>query len=447
MALITYRARKADLVIFSEQLRVQMMQENPPLIRHRWSFIRGLSDVFLASEVVAWASRKISISFPGDASLEDAVEQLHLEDTSAGEDICGSASSLSSNSSSEQLTPEQAIEMFQKLLDAGVIKSATEKRKIEFQPDKSFYRFAVDEIKCDNFIRSIVLGYRLYKCASESKMFKPVCSSGKFVSAESLTASQIVTWMCEHEHVERRELASNYADHMLQNSVITTVHYRVDQFADNSFFYIFSFDFAKCNITSVAQVLAKNFPVESSKARKIPSPPPTYESFLKKDGSVTKNALLHPEAPFFKRELCVAPDNCGYGFCVRGDGPCFIKIVDPDSPAGKAGVKEFQYVANINGKNVLDMSYVVVENLIVDGPGLLEMTLFEKKDTENVNSSPGEQADSMLSTSVASSSSDKFPSPYPSPQSWTFNKPQGSYTTCSGYHMNNRNPTSQMGMR
>ena len=53
--------------------------------------------------------------------------------------------------------------------------------------------------------------------------------------------------------------------------------------------------------------------------------------------------------------------------------------------------QEFQYVANINGKNVLDMSYVVVENLIVDGPGLLEMTLFEKKDTENVNSSPGEQ--------------------------------------------------------
>ena len=37
--------------------------------------------------------------------------------------------------------------------------------------------------------------------------------------------------------------------------------------------------------------------------------------------------------------LQVAPDNCGYGFCVRGDGPCFIKIVDPDSPAGKAGVK------------------------------------------------------------------------------------------------------------
>lgn len=32
-------------------------------------------------------------------------------------------------------------------------------------------------------------------------------------------------------------------------------------------------------------------------------------------------------------------DGMGYGFIIRGAPPCFVKIVDPDSPAGRSGLK------------------------------------------------------------------------------------------------------------
>jgi len=39
----------------------------------------------------------------------------------------------------------------------------------------------------------------------------------------------------------------------------------------------------------------------------------------------------------------IYPDPVGYGFIVRGTGPCFVKIVDPDSPAFKAGLRVRQF--------------------------------------------------------------------------------------------------------
>lgn len=432
MALLASRAQKAQLVVFSELLRNRMQEENPPLIRNRWSFLRGYSDVFVGSEVVNWCSSSLPLNFAEeDSKLEMALQRLNVNDDKEASDP------LQSSQLHQNLTHEQAVALFQKLLNAGIIKSATEKRKDEFAADKSFFRFAVDEVRCDNFIKSVVIGFRIYSSAVTpgSALFHPVCSRGKFVSDESLQACEVIDWICKNCNTERAA-AAKIADHMLHNSIIRPVHYRVDCFTDNSHFYIFSVDFSKT--ISVARILQDRSFNQQTAQRKCPSPPPTYESLLKSDGSITKAALLHPEAPFVQRDIKVFPDGCGYGFCVRGDGPCFIKIVDPDSPAGKAGVKEFQYVTTINGRSVLDMTYFAVENLIVDGPRNLEITVLEKKMSdetkENSSSTTRHEASTSSTSSSTSGSDDKnncsspSTSSFPMPQSWMFARPQRSFT-------------------
>ena len=32
-------------------------------------------------------------------------------------------------------------------------------------------------------------------------------------------------------------------------------------------------------------------------------------------------------------------DSVGFGFVVRGDGPCYVQTVDPSGPAASAGLK------------------------------------------------------------------------------------------------------------
>ena len=32
-------------------------------------------------------------------------------------------------------------------------------------------------------------------------------------------------------------------------------------------------------------------------------------------------------------------DSVGFGFVVRGDGPCYIQTIDPTGPAASAGLK------------------------------------------------------------------------------------------------------------
>lgn len=37
--------------------------------------------------------------------------------------------------------------------------------------------------------------------------------------------------------------------------------------------------------------------------------------------------------------LQLAQDDVGYGFVVRGDGPVYVKTVDPESPSARSGLK------------------------------------------------------------------------------------------------------------
>jgi len=428
MALLASRSKKADLVVFSEILRSKMLKENPPLIRHRRNFFKSFPNVFVASEALEWTCKTLTMSFPADS------------DDHSEENICNSLSSM--NSTGDFISYNQAIVLFQKLLDAGILKStASGKRIEEFQPIKSFFKFAVDDEKCDNFIKSIALGFRLYNSANnvEPSLFHRVCSLGQFVSDESLQAHEIVDWVCEHCNTDRNT-AINLANHMLKNSVICPVHYAVSKFVDNSHFYIFSIDFTK-NDVNISHLLNENCP-HAIPQRKTTRPLPTYESLLNSDGSVTKAALEHPQAPFIKRNYKVIPDGCGYGFCVRGDGPCFVKIVDPDSPAGKAGLREYQYITSINGISVLDMKYLSVEDLIISGPRRLQISVLEKKEmlTDSVQESDRVLETPSISTSISTTTSNEatYPSPLPSPQSWLLKSSQSPYSQYRSPHVDLR---------
>jgi S1-C subfamily serine protease len=53
----------------------------------------------------------------------------------------------------------------------------------------------------------------------------------------------------------------------------------------------------------------------------------------------TIDELTAPDSAFVKRPVRVAQDPVGYGFVIRGDGPVYVKTVDPMGPAAKAGLR------------------------------------------------------------------------------------------------------------
>lgn len=59
----------------------------------------------------------------------------------------------------------------------------------------------------------------------------------------------------------------------------------------------------------------------------------------------------------------IASDPVGFGFVIRGEGPCYVKTVDPTGPAAGAGLK----VCDISFSTVLPCykvaHYTVVYNM------------------------------------------------------------------------------------
>ncbi|KAG8536778.1 hypothetical protein GDO81_025699 [Engystomops pustulosus] len=73
-------------------------------------------------------------------------------------------------------------------------------------------------------------------------------------------------------------------------------------------------------------------------------------------------------------------DDVGWGFVVRGKGPCYVQAVDPGGPASIAGVKIRQFVKSINGLDCLYLHYRSIYKHIVAGPRALIVEVLEPLD-------------------------------------------------------------------
>lgn len=408
MSLLASRARKTDLIIFSEFVREFMMCGNLPCIRTQKQFFTAYKNVFSAQEAILWISENLTMGMP--------LVQNQL-DSSSEEDVSFSAP-YHNNNNIDQLNQKHAAKIFQRFLEAEIIKCVPDRRLEYFPNDKTFFQFAIQDLrrKGNNFNRIIVMAYHLFCYAEESlnheqPLFEEVYSQSKFMGNRNLKASNIVSWISRFFNVDRVE-ATHWAHHIYRNCILEPVQAPKSKFEDNGIdFYKFSDIFtSRCKARiDVSKVLDDSF-INFTPKRRTPSPPPSYESLLDVNGRVTVDALLHPEAPFVKRNIKVIPDNVGYGFCVRGENPCYITVVDIDGPANKAGVKQHQIIENVNGHQVLYKSYGQVEKLILAGNSFerLDIRVFERigdDDTKFSSNSSVSSVDTTTKLAVSPSTS------------------------------------------
>ncbi|XP_076805278.1 DEP domain-containing mTOR-interacting protein-like [Clavelina lepadiformis] len=451
------------VVIFSETLRMRMQDNKPPLIRHRRPLFKGYPNVFVGSEVVVWAVRNLLCE-----------EDFGIDQNGNGTEIPNGSSNLSEN---------QVVGLYQKLMDAGLLRNVQTMES--FGNDKSLYRFSSDEEEADRFVRSVAIGFRLHKSAkySSCNIFQKVCAYGELVSAECMKSADIVSWLVKSGIAASRQTAISLGGAMVQCKVLKPVDSDVTEFADGKAFYVFAVDFTSTSLTarqflnsSIAEressdstssnettsrnarihlrqtsenlldlshmtiqtpatqtTLRKKGPSTSSDDSGFndngPNSPPTYQSLLSRDGSMTKEALLHPLAPFTKRDLWIHPDPVGYGFVIRGTGPCYVKIVDPDSPAGRAGLKASQYIIDINGNSVVELPHAGIEDLILNGPKKLKITIMQPTDTitDKRKHSPPNSNNFLPPTPIKVRSAPLLPSAQP----WMKTKENNAYKNVS----------------
>nr|XP_054772753.1 DEP domain-containing mTOR-interacting protein-like [Lytechinus pictus] len=113
---------------------------------------------------------------------------------------------------------------------------------------------------------------------------------------------------------------------------------------------------------------------ESSKDLDSPNIP-TEPICTRRWGSFTANELRHPESPFTKRHIKIVGDSVGFGLVIRGGGPTYVQTVDPEGPAAAAGLKVKEYLAAVNGTDVLEMNHTDVAKLILANPYELSLDL------------------------------------------------------------------------
>lgn len=67
----------------------------------------------------------------------------------------------------------------------------------------------------------------------------------------------------------------------------------------------------------------------------------------------------------------------GYGFIVRGEGPVFVKAIDPGGPAAAAGLKVNQVITAVNGVNVQNKNHKEVALVILGQPQVLRLDVLQ----------------------------------------------------------------------
>lgn len=96
--------------------------------------------------------------------------------------------------------------------------------------------------------------------------------------------------------------------------------------------------------------------------------------------TVTIEDLLHPDAPFVRREVKVFSDQVGYGFVIRGNSPVYVHCVDPMGPAAAAGLHIGEFLYSVNGSTVLYSSHQEAAQIILMGPSSADLVTLCPKD-------------------------------------------------------------------
>ncbi|XP_039258068.2 DEP domain-containing mTOR-interacting protein-like [Styela clava] len=413
-----------SVVIFAEHLRNRLLSAKPPLIKSRRQLFRSYPNTFVGSEVVEWWTKEWR------SEIEEKSEKNNNEATT-------SEDAFNNKEETIDITEEHITQVMQTLADFGILHSLH--GEIPFKNDSSLYRFTTDDGSSCGLVEALVKGKRLHETTTcpNCALLQRVCEYGEFISDQCMRGSDLIAWTIEHGLATHKDDANRLCRLMFDHGIIKPASKQVTEFTDGRPFYLFGVSYGSPPMmlqtfvsllnSSFSKQIASTSAIENgdnkiqhvrqlsgqlldlsvqdskglNKRRKNTSSSSigsddsgynehalvvssststsTYTSLLKHGGKITAEALAHPDAPFTRREFRIYPDAVGYGFIIRGSSPCYVKIVDPESPAGKSGLKAWQFITEINNRDVTRKNHTEIEDLILNGPKCLLMTVMVPK--------------------------------------------------------------------
>jgi hypothetical protein len=80
---------------------------------------------------------------------------------------------------------------------------------------------------------------------------------------------------------------------------------------------------------------------------------------------VTAEELEDPDGNYVKRHFRIQKDPVGFGFVIRGEGPVYVKTVDPQGPAAQSGLKVGHFLYSVNDVRCLHMHHRELAHIIL----------------------------------------------------------------------------------
>ncbi|ELU05204.1 hypothetical protein CAPTEDRAFT_180920 [Capitella teleta] len=381
----------ADISVIGEQLRLKM-HENEGLIRDRRYLFKNYATSIQGAETVEWLVRTEQAP---DANV--------------------------------------AVILMNILLDNQIIHHVNDSQS--FKNDSQLYRFRKDDgtfpdsERLVTYLRAVrqyrnLLGVRQASIVGDNLV-------GNKLYAYSFLGSEFVEWLVENNEVCSQEYAIKTVDILVRGGVIREVN--GSQVYEEGSLYQYTSNFGRDRILldlvlpppevevipGEASYGPKN-PDGSDKAKDIPDGicvkrPDRTESGYHSDhqegghssssGSspdlfssrvpgvndsiyvmpqtgvllmkVTAKDLLTPRDDFQRKQLRIASDAVGFGLVIRGDGPCYVKTVDPLGPGAAAGLKVGQYLFKVNERLVVNMNHQDLAHVILENPAYVNIVVME----------------------------------------------------------------------
>ncbi|XP_053308717.1 DEP domain-containing mTOR-interacting protein-like [Spea bombifrons] len=368
-----------EVCVTGEQLRQRL--HNAKLIKDRCNHMRTYPNCFVASELVDWL-----------LECKEAPDR------------------------------ETAVTIMQKFVDHNVIHHVCDEYLV-FKDARLLYRFRDDDgtLAPDRQTKVFRRAQRLYETMmNQEDSILQIREHGAERYRRAFLGSQMLDWLVKNREVASRVDGEEFCRAMLEYGIIQHVAGR-HHFSDSDLLYQFIINFRrKRRLMEVLEVQSigpkKDSPDSPFCLRKLnaelppgsfvcaPVTDPRPPTLIRRSGStggsaasynyyspnkpllgppsvlkrpVSVEELLAPGAPYISKVLNILGDDVGWGFVIRGSGPCYVQAVDPGGPAAAAGMKTRQFLRTVNGLCCLRIDYQTINKLIVAGPRRLILEVLE----------------------------------------------------------------------
>ncbi|KAM8945753.1 DEP domain-containing mTOR-interacting protein-like [Pelodytes ibericus] len=372
--------RRGEISVIGEQLRHRL--HTAKLVKDRCNHMRTYPKSFMANEVLDW-----------------------LIDTKEAPDR------------------ETALKIMQKFVEYDVLHHVCDEHSV-YKDAKLLYRFRNDDgtLMPERQEKLLQRAERMHdRMINQDDSILKIREKGSDVYSKNFKGSQLLDWLVKNREVSTRTDGEELCRAMVEYGIVQHVagwHH----FIDSDMLFQFGINFRrKRKMMEVLDVMTgesqKDTPGSPFCLRKLsaelppgsfvcvqgidPKPPPPVVTRRSGHGTslprylyqlpaspimgppsvlkrpISLEELLAPDAPYTAKTLTILGDDVGWGFVIRGTGPCHVQAVDPGGPAAAAGMKIRQFLRTVNGLCCLRIDYQTINRLVVAGPRRLILEVLE----------------------------------------------------------------------